>query len=280
MMEESSSRIPSDVMSTAIPTPDSPPKQVSRFEAALLRIARFFFRQIPSEEAIPLVRQPQDRPNCLSAAAVHLVRDTLSKGCILYLVRTGGWKKERFLRNGQPKAGRLWERSDVEELTLDFSRHAMEFLIWLTANKPTETKPMWKAPASELNVADHLLLFLAYESLREERDIAGFLRGSPAFAANGLCRLFYPGDFAGEPSDDAPNFDAWLTSTGGLIIEAPAADSRSALAGNRTQQRTDRRLGTNAHGRPRANSHPRSVPRCRGSSQSVGPVPIPACGLG
>jgi len=186
----------------------------------LLRILRFVFGQVPNEEAIPLVRQSQNRPNCLSPSAVHLVRDTLSKGCILYLVRAGGWKKEQFLRDGQPKAGRLWERSGINELTLEFSRHSMEFLIWLTANKPGETKPMWKAPASELTIADHLLLFLVYEALREEKDIAAFLRCSSSFASNPLCHLLYPGDFAGEATDESLSFDGWFTSTGGLIIEA------------------------------------------------------------
>ena len=63
---------------------------VSRFEASLLRILRFFFHQVPAEEAVPLVRASQNRPPCLSPAAVHLVRDTLSKGCVLYLVHAGG----------------------------------------------------------------------------------------------------------------------------------------------------------------------------------------------
>ena len=192
---------------------------VSRFEASLLRILRFFFHQVPAEEAVPLVRASQNRPPCLSPAAVHLVRDTLSKGCVLYLVHAGGWKKDRFLRHGEPKAGRLWERSPVADLKLDFSRHSLELLIWLTANQPSETKPMWQAPIEELTHADRLLIFLAYEALRDEQDIAGALRSSPSFAGIALIRLTHPGDFAGEVLDTSASFDALFAGLGGTIVE-------------------------------------------------------------
>jgi hypothetical protein len=208
------------------PASPAAPKQVSRFEASLLRILRFFFRQVPAEEALPLVRATQNQPNCLTAAAVHLVRDTLAKGCVLHLVRAGGWKKDRYLRNGEPKVGRLWERSKVDDLKLDFSRHSLEFLIWLTAETPSKAKG-WKAPAAELTAADHLLLFLAYEALSEEQDVAAALRGLAAFAENPLCRLAYPGDLA-DATDEVPAFDSLFQGTGALILEAlqPALEAR------------------------------------------------------
>lgn len=198
----------------------TPPLQVSRFEANLLRIVRFFFQQIPAEEALPLVRTTQSRPRCLSAPAVHLVRDTLAKGCVLYLVRAGGWRHERFLRKGEPKAGRLWERSPIDELALEFSSHSLEFLIWLTTNKPGGPTPMWEAPTSELTIGDHLLLFLAYEAMREERDIATALQSSPTFALHPLIVLMNPGDFAGERMPDAISFREWVSGQGAQVIEA------------------------------------------------------------
>ncbi len=198
----------------------SAPKQVSRFEANLLRILRSFFQQAPMEEAAKLVREVLNRPKCLSPAAVHLVRDTLSKGCVLFLVRAGGWKKERFLRQGEPKSGRLWERSPVAALSLQFSKHALEFLIWLTANRPSETKPIWQAPTAELTVADRLILFLAYDSLREEPDIAGALQSSPSFVENALCRLFYPGEFTADQTAKPLSFAEWFTGAGSLILES------------------------------------------------------------
>jgi hypothetical protein len=196
------------------------PKMVSRFEANLLRILRFFLRQVPAEEGLRLVNAKPAQPECLSAAAVHLVRDSLSKGCVLYLVRAGGWRRERFLRRGLPKYGRLWERSDVPDLALRFSEHALEFLIWVTANKPGEGKPSWQPRLKELTPADQLLLFLAYEAMRIDPDVAAALRLMAAVTANALVRLTYPEDFAAAQPQPAPDFAPWLIGLGALILEA------------------------------------------------------------
>src|SRR5438094_9826704 len=124
---------------------DTAPKSVSRFEANLLRILRFFLKQVPAEQALRLVLDRLDRPRCLSAVAVELVQDSLAKGCVLYLVRAGGWKRDRFLRSSEPKFGRLWDRSLVEALALEFSGFTLDFLMWITAHKPREERPVWSA---------------------------------------------------------------------------------------------------------------------------------------
>jgi hypothetical protein len=196
------------------------PKSVSRFEANLLRVLRFFLKQVPAEQALRLVHDRFDRPKCLSAVAVDLVRDSLAKGCVLYLVRAGGWKRDRFLRGGEPKFGRLWERSPVERLTLAFSKHALDFLMWVTAHKAKEERPVWKADDKELTVADRLLFFLAYEALRTDADLAAGLRASPVFGENALVWLAHPNDFAGDARPTLPTFDVWLTEPGSLILEA------------------------------------------------------------
>jgi FtsH ternary system domain X6 len=200
---------------------DTPqPKSVSRFEANLLRILRFFLKQVPAEQALRLVHDRMDRPRCLSAAAVDLVRDSLAKGCVLYLVRAGAWKRDRFLRNGEPKFGRLWERSAVEKLTLSFSKHTLDFLIWVTASKPKDERPVWKADDKNLTVADRLLFFLAYEAMRGDPDLAAALRTSPVFGENALVWLAHPNDFAGEKSVAVPSFEVWLTEPGSYVLEA------------------------------------------------------------
>src|SRR5213596_3006476 len=56
-------------------------------------------------------------------------------------------RRYRFLRNGQPRDGRLWDRSSPEDLALAFSRHALEFLIWITAQKPGDNEPPISVPA-------------------------------------------------------------------------------------------------------------------------------------
>jgi hypothetical protein len=204
------------------------PKSVSRFEANLLRILRFFLKQVPAEQAMPLVHDRLERPPCLSAEAVELVKDSLAKGCVLYLVRSGGWKRDRFLRDGEPKFGRLWDRSPVERLGLRFSSHSLDFLMWITAHKPKEDKPLWRGNSSEYTVADQFLLFLAYEAMRSDADLAAALRASPTFSENPLIWLAHPNDFAGEANVEVPSFGPWLTEPGSLILEAlqPVLESR------------------------------------------------------
>jgi FtsH ternary system domain X6 len=197
-----------------------PPKSVSRFEANLLRMLRFFLKPGPNDQALRHVHERLERPTCLSAAAVELVRDSLSKGCVLHLVRAGGWKRDRFLRNGEPKFGRLWERSPVEKLTLSFSKNVLDFLMWLTAHRPKEDRPIWTADLGELTPADQLLLFLAYDALRSDADLATLLRSSSPFGENALVWLAHPNDFASDAHAQVPAFDRWLMKPGSLILEA------------------------------------------------------------
>jgi hypothetical protein len=136
------------------------------------------------------------------------------------LVRAGGWRRDRFLRGGLPKYGRLWERSEIGELKLDFSRQSLDFLMWVTAYKPGAGQPTWHAAAKELRTADHLLLFLAYESVRIDTEIATAFRSMPAFAGNALIWLAYPDDFAAVVPGPVPDFASWLTGPGALILEA------------------------------------------------------------
>src|SRR5207237_3570988 len=127
---------------------------VSAFEGRLLRILHAVLRQAPADQALPLVFDRVPRPATLSRGCVELVADSLAKGCMTFLVRAGGWRRERFLRDGKPRAGRLWERWDPADLGLKFSRHALEFLIWITAHRPGDQKPPLELPAAELTPAD------------------------------------------------------------------------------------------------------------------------------
>ena len=98
----------------------------------------------PSSSTSPVCTPPRtDRPKCLSADAVHLVLDSLSKGCVLYLVRAGGWKRDRFLRDGEPKFGRLWERSPVEKLAKDPVKaiDAAQGIFNMFRKKPADQPP-------------------------------------------------------------------------------------------------------------------------------------------
>lgn len=199
-------------MSSAAPT-----RVVSPFEGKLLRVLHCFLGQVPLEQALPVVAERTPRPPALSRASVALVQESLARGCLLYLARAGGWRRDRFLRDGQPRDGRLWDRSPPEDLSLAFSRHALEFLIWITTQKPADTDPPLRLPDAELTPADRLLLFLGYEALRDT-EAAAPLRAKPGFANHGLLRLGFPDDYAGTSAE--PDFGPWVTGLGAAIVEA------------------------------------------------------------
>jgi FtsH ternary system domain X6 len=209
-------------------------KAVSRFEYNLLRILQFFLKRLPLEQVRSVVvnkfdhKAEKDPPQCISRPAVELVQDALAKGCVELLARGspeapgrwGGWRRERFLRANRPVDGRLWERTPPRDLGLPFSRHALGFLIWITAVKPAEVKKPWDAPPAELTVGDGVLLLWAYEALRPPEIVGPLLRSWPVFRRHPLCRLAFPEDFA-EARDGPPlDFAPWTTGLGACILEA------------------------------------------------------------
>jgi len=183
---------------------------VTRFEATVIRIARYIYGQFPRDLVSRLVTERMDRPDCLSTEAINLVKDTFAKGSVLFLVRNGGWRRDRFLGKGaKPVFGRLWERSPLERLSLKFSAGVLDFLMWLTAVKPKEEKPVWQWSGEGPTMADHFFLMLAYDACRAiDTGISAALQQSNAFSKNPLCRLLWAGDFDGEttPPDFAPLF--------------------------------------------------------------------------
>ncbi len=197
-------------------------ESVSRFEANLLRLLYFFLRREPPERALPLLQARHTQPPCLHSNAVRLVRQALARGCVLLLAQRGGWRKERFLRGERAVTGRLWERTPPAELGLSFSRHALAFLIWITAADPADDKTLWTPPLQELTPADLLLFFFAHEAIRtfaESMDTSP-LWTRPPFAGHGLCWLAHPEDFADLNEPIAPDFAPWMSGLGACIMEA------------------------------------------------------------
>jgi hypothetical protein len=178
---------------TRPPEPDGP-RQVSKFEFNLLRILRFFVGQFPADTGMQLVRTAIARPECLSTVAVDLIKDTLAKACVLFLVRHGGWRNDRYLRENVPAPGRVWDRITLDERSLSFSRPVVEFLIWATAEKVNDTKTAWDAPANELTPADELFFWLAFDAIRADPDLLAALRRKEVFRLNPLCWITFPGD--------------------------------------------------------------------------------------
>src|SRR5262249_49877933 len=73
----------------------------------------------------------------------------------------GGWRRGRSLRGDQRVDGRLWDRTPPRELGLRFAARSLDFLMWVTAVKPTDPKNDWAPAPEELAVGDWLLLFFA-----------------------------------------------------------------------------------------------------------------------
>jgi len=197
-------------------------KQIGLFEAGMLRVLRYMLHQGPPDRALPVLdnRFPVV-PDRLSENALHLLRDSLRKGCVLYLVRAGGWKREKALRNGEVVEGRLWERSTADELKLVFSRRVLDLLWWLTGFRPGEHPNRIPTTRDEPSTGDELLRMLVWEGCRGKPELLKVFRTQEMFAANPLCWLMFPEDFAvaeGEPN--CPDFSSWMSGPRSLILEA------------------------------------------------------------
>ncbi len=203
---------------------------VSRFESNLLHLLYFFLAREPAEHGVRLLEARLPPPPCLSRAAVRLAQDALAKGCVYLLATRGGWRRERFLREGEPAEGRLWQRTPPAELALTFSRHTLEFLMWITSARPGDKQPHWGPPVAELTAGDLLLLYFAHQGLRDSPESLGApeLRLRTPFVEHGLCWLAYPDDFMAAPSTATASFALWTKGAGAFILEAiqPELESR------------------------------------------------------
>lgn len=200
------------------PEPDGP-RQVSRFEFNLLRILRAFFGQHPADQAVQMIRAAMARPECLSPAAVALIQDHLAKGCVLFLVREGGWRNDRYLRAGQPVGGRVWDRIPLDERVLEFSAHVVEFLLWITAEKAHETKVSWDDRPDERTPADELFFWRVFDACRGDSELVPVLRAKAAFRQNPLCWLTFPGDMADSDEPAPPDFRPCFTGLRAVMLE-------------------------------------------------------------
>lgn len=187
---------------------------VSRFEANLLRILHGILQHAPIERVRPLVVNGFPPPACLSRDAVTVIKSTLARGMVSLLARRG-WQRERFLRQGQVRDGRLWQRIPLEERRLEFSAFSMRFLIWLTATSPDQADT--PGDASQRTIADRLLVLLAYHVLRST-NMEPRLTKCDFIANDALCRLLYPYSITG--NEDSPDWKPWTSAGGMHVLEA------------------------------------------------------------
>jgi hypothetical protein len=198
----------------------TPIAKLSRFEANLVRILRFFLRSGSAADTLPILFERSPRPACLSRACVRLVQDTLAKGCIGLLARGGGWRRERHLRGNHIADGLLWQRTAPRDLALHFSRHTMDLLLWFTAEDPSDGKSRRRRPPPDsLTPGDALVCYYVYTALRETQ-AASALTNRLGFGSQALCWLAFPEDFTKRPGDDKPDFTNWTSGPGSCVLEA------------------------------------------------------------
>jgi hypothetical protein len=194
-------------------------KSINRFEANLVRLARFVVGGLSAAQGRALLLQECPRPRCLSRAAVQLVQDTLAKGCVRLLARHGGWRRERFLRSNQIADGYLWQRTPPTELALHFSRHTLELLLWLTAENVDDGKMSRRGHAdTDLTPADAFVCYHVLTAL-EEANIRRGLVKRLGLARQNLCRLAFPREYATLTLEPPPGFSRWTKGLAGCILE-------------------------------------------------------------
>jgi len=101
----------------------------------------------------------QDRT--LAPVSLELVQQTLAKGLVLALARRGGWRRGRFLVDGEVVEGRLWERHP--QLELRFTKYSMELIFDVLQG------PRPGAAAGPRTVADEVFAYLVADLLRKLR---------------------------------------------------------------------------------------------------------------
>lgn len=193
-------------------------KEVSEFEARLLRILRCLMHHMTVEQALSLLVKPIKRPRCLSRNCVELVQDGLSKGVTEWLARSG-WTNSRFLRNGDVVSGRLWERHSADTLQLSFSKNSMELLIWLTSANFAEPRSQADLDVRELTLGDRLFMLMTFSAIRST--LGGpVLMKQPGFASHGLIGLMFPSDVGVMAGKSEPDLKFWCLPDHCWVLES------------------------------------------------------------
>jgi hypothetical protein len=193
-------------------------KEVSEFEAKLLRILRCLMHSTSADQSLSLFVQATPRPKCLSRQCIELVQDYLKKGVTEWLARSG-WMTGRFLRHQAIVAGRLWERHPPESLRLTFSRNSMELLIWLTAENFSDPASPVAIDVESVTPGDELLMLMTFSALRSTLG-AAILVKQPGFRNHGLIALLFPEVVAVLNGFGEPNISIWCQQDRAWILEA------------------------------------------------------------
>lgn len=193
-------------------------KEVSEFEARLLRIVQCLMHHTTVEQTLALLVKPIRRPRCLSRNCVELVQDMLSKGVTEWLARSG-WSNSRFLQDSEVVSGRLWHRHPTPSLKLSFSSNSMELLLWLTSQNFVEPKSHPQITKRDLTLGDRLLLLMTFSVIRATLGGPVLLK-QPGFRGHGLIELMFPKDVAVSTSSVEPQLEFWCQRDHAWVLES------------------------------------------------------------
>ena len=189
-------------------------KAVSRFEANLLRVLRGVLLQTPAEHLAPVLDKPLPRPKCLSRDTVALIEDSLRKGCVQWLAKRA-WMRERFLRDGKPVAGRLWERTAPAQLGLTFSPAALEFLVQLVSGTIGASVPK----VEDATIGDRLLCCLTFDTLKATAAGEVLRKKWTPLHEDGLCRLAFLDELGDVGHRFRIDWRTWTSGPGTSVLE-------------------------------------------------------------
>ncbi|NOK03472.1 MULTISPECIES: hypothetical protein [Myxococcus] len=191
--------------------------RVAPSELELLTLARAIVglgQYAPVED---LLRNRHAVPAKFSPGAMQVLRDTLAKGSVMALARCGGWRQQLTVRDGQARAGRLWERHAPPPLR--FSPLTFHVLKWLLEQPLTKHGAMPLEVDGTPTLADELFLYLCCR-LVADTPCAPALGAQHLFRRSALCWLGFPEQFGTHrPEFDATAF-APLLADGAWLLEA------------------------------------------------------------
>lgn len=195
-------------------------REVSQFEANLIRVLRCIVSGSSPDGVLEIVRRESSRPKCLSRDCVELAKDALRKGVPRRFAKLG-WKRERFLQGDAEKVaeGRLWQRWDGESRQLNFSGAVLEWLIWITAEPLPESNKKCRVALEDCPLGDQLFLLLAFETFCDS-PASKAVCGQPVFRAHPLVPLCFPLAALRTKMEPASGLNFWFELDRAWVLEA------------------------------------------------------------
>ncbi|MEM8667871.1 MAG: hypothetical protein AAGG48_10170 [Planctomycetota bacterium] len=195
---------------------------VNRFEFDLLSILQSVLGRVPVEQVLPKWKQPQAKPRGLHQQTVRLIEQMLAKGIVGRIARDDGWCRRRFLRDGEPVDGSLWQRTSPDQLGLTFSPQSIDLLLWLTSSSGSEGIPAWKpnpfVSKQDVTDGDRLIQYWIAKAAAETSLLTKWYRHEP-FISNELISIALPDRFAEVDSTPALDFERWILNETSWLLE-------------------------------------------------------------